>query len=396
MNGRPAMARNRRLWDGFSRIPAAIVLAGGVFLFLVGSRSWADVCEQPGPVCAARAAVFAVSSFDPVASAVRIAPNTLVTSRHAIADEAEVTVFAAEGQPLPATVLPSDYPGDLVLLSVPGLPPGPVMEVSADSKPDVGELVYSVGADVSKGAIRAYSGGAVLMPPAADRPLARLHHMAYSQPGNSGGALVSGEGRLVGIIASGGEGRYEAVPVIAVAELQTRSGAGFAEASKAIGKAVRDCTLLLEDRRGKRAPLTDAEAESIESACMATENRQYFDLAAQTFGGSGMLGRSFEASKASLEQDPNSLNARLTAAINYHLARWYEEEIPHLRFLMQHIPDDPQVIRLGIQAGVWGGDADLAAAAFDRLKASNPNMVAAAQKFLENPPPRAPRMELPQ
>lgn len=383
-------------WAFYLRVPAAFVVAFGVCLSLVASKSWADACEQPQPVCAARAAVFAVSSFDPVASAVRIAPNTLVTSRHAVADETVVTVFSAEGQPLTATVVPSDYPGDLVQLSVPDLPPGPVFEIPATPGPDAGELVYTVGADVSKGAVRAYPAGAVLMQPASGHPLSRFHHMAYSQPGNSGGALVSGDGALVGIIASGGEGRYEAVPATALADLQSRSGPGFAAASTAIGKAVRDCTLMLEDRRGKRAPLPDAEADRIETACMATGNRQYFDLAAQTFGGAGRLGKSFAASKASLEQDPNSLNARLTAAINFHLARWYEEEIPHLRFLMQHIPDDPQVIRLGIQAGIWGGDADLAAAAFDKLKQSNPNMVPAAQKFLENPPPRPPRMEQPE
>ena len=45
-------------------------------------------CAAPAPVCAARAAVFPLGSrFDPLASAVRIGPDLLVTSRHVMADE---------------------------------------------------------------------------------------------------------------------------------------------------------------------------------------------------------------------------------------------------------------------------------------------------------------------
>lgn len=376
-------------------IGAAIALVIGALLVVAASQSLARECDQPARVCAVRDAVFTISSFDPVASAVRIGPTLLVTSRHAIADETRATVFDGGGNPMAAEVVPSDYPGDIILLSVPDLPAGPLLAVEPDLALEGIDTVHTVGADVSRKAVRAYPSGEIVMPPANGHPLARLHHTAYSQPGNSGGALVSGDGRLVGIIASGGEGRYEAIPVAAVAALQARSGPSFATASERIGTAVRDCTLLLEERRGKRKPLTDSEADRIEAACIGTGNRQYFDLAAQAFGGSGMPVRSFAASKASLAQDPNSLNARLTAAINYHLARWYEEEIPHLHFLMRHIPDDPQVIRLAIQAGIWGGDEALAKAAFERLKASNPNMVPAAEKFMATPPPRPPRLELP-
>lgn len=376
-----------------------VVRAIGLVAVLLGAvpveGSAAD-CDQPEKICSIRESVFALTAFDPLASAVRVGASELVTSRHAIADEEVVTVFTHDGSPLRATVLPTDYVADVILLSVPDLPPGPHLEIPSEATASVGTPVYSIGPDAASRSIRAYPGGAVLMTPAAGRPLARLHHTAYSQPGNSGGALVAEDGTLIGIISSGGEGRFEAVPVAAVLALQQQSGDQFLPESKRIGEAVRKCTLMLEDRRGKRQPLTVKEADQLETACMGTENRQYFDLLAQEFGGSRMLERSFKASEASLNQDPNSLNARLVAAINYHLARWYEEEIPHLRFLMQHIPDDPQVIRLGIQAGIWGGDRDLAEEAFARLQASNPNMAPAAEKFMKEPPPRPPRMVLPQ
>ena len=365
-----------------------------VCLVLAWSPAGAKDCEQPDPVCAARQAIFAISSFDPIASAVRIGSGTLVTSRHAVANESGVTVFLADGRRLQGKVVPTDYPGDIILLTVDGLPPGASIEIASERSPAIGEHVYSVGVDVAKQSVRAYPPGSVLLPPAENHPLARLHHTAYSQPGNSGGALVSAAGKLVGIIASGGEGRYEAVPAAALSELKDRSGPAFGAASEAIGAAVLDCTLILEDRRGNRLPLTKEEADRIETACMGTRNRQYFDLAAEAFGGSGLLNRSIAASQASIAQDPNSLNARLTAVVTFHLAGWYEEELPHLRFLMGHIPDDPLVIRYGIQAGIWGGDTALAEAALERLKTSNPNMAPAAEKFIEDPPPRPARKVL--
>lgn len=367
-----------------------------ICLALPWSPAGATDCEQPDPVCAVRQAVFAISSFDPLASAVRIGPKTLVTSRHAVANESGVTVFLANGGRLQGKVIPTDYPGDIVLLTVEGLPSGAAVEIASEFSPEIGEHVYSIGVDVAKQAVRAFPVGSVLLPPADNHPLARLHHTAYSQPGNSGGALVSADGQFVGIIASGGEGRYEAVPAAALNDLKDRSGPAFGGASDILGAAVRDCTLFLEERRGNRTPLTEEEAGRIGTACMGTRNRQYFDLAAELFGASGMLRRSIAASEASIAQDPNSLNARLTAVVTYHLAGWYEEEIPHLRFLMEHIPDDPLVIRYGIQAGIWGGDIALAEAALERLKLSNPNMVPAAEKFFEAPPPRPVRKVLPE
>ena len=390
------MAKKVPIFPHFVCFSAVLRGVAVLFLLFAAAPAQSQDCAFAAPVCAARDSVFAISAFDPVASAVRIGAETMVTSRHAVADEATVTVFTSAGQPIQASVIPSDYLGDIVLLSVPGFPAGPSLVPEQDTAAKVGETVHSIGADVSKGAIRAYQGGKITIAPAEGHALARLQHLAYSQPGNSGGALVSEDGQLVGIIASGGEGRFEAVPAAAIAELQRRSGSVHAADSAAIGSAIKDCTLLLEDRRGRREPLSEEAADRIEETCMATGNRQYFDLAAQVFGGSRMQNRAFAASKASLEQDPNSLNARLTAAINFHLARWYQEEIPHLRFLMRHIPEDPQVIRLGIQAGIWGGDQDLAEAAFQRLEASNPNMVPAARKFMEAPPPAPPRMALPE
>ena len=346
----------------------------------------AQDCAQPEPVCAARDAVFAVSAFDPVASAVRIGSSRLVTTRHGIADQQEIVLFLANGDQIEARAVPSDYPGDLLLLEVEGLPEGPLLPL-ADAEP--GTALYTVGADVGRGAIRAYDPGTLQLLPAEGFPLARLHHGAYSQPGNSGGALVDEAGRLIGIVASGGEGRFEAVPAAEIAKLEARSGSEHAEASAEIGAAVRVCTLLLEDlQQAGRRTLEDQEAKAVTTACTRSGNRQLYDLAAQTLGRTGRREASIALFERALAEDPNAINSRIGLVISLSLARRYEDQLPHLRVLMEQAPEDLQVLRLGIQAGVWGGDQALAERAFERLKLLNPQMAPAAKRFLDNPPPR--------
>ena len=96
-----------------SNLPAASVLRHllrAVLLVTLAAPASAqsDGCVQPEPVCEARDAVFAVSAFDPIGSAVRIGESRLVTSRHVVADEVVVTLFTAEGRPLMAQVVPTD------------------------------------------------------------------------------------------------------------------------------------------------------------------------------------------------------------------------------------------------------------------------------------------------
>lgn len=373
----------------FARRVAAFIF----FTLLTTSLSTAaqaqnDSCTQPQPVCDARVAVFAISAFDPIGSAVRLGETRLVTARHAVADEASVTLFLADGTPLQAAVIPSDYPGDLLFLEAEGLPPGPVLTVGDATKDSA---LYTVGADVGLRRVRAYDPGQVSFLPPADKPLARLHHAAYSQPGNSGGALVDGEGRLVGIVASGGEGRFEAIPAAAIAELAARSGEGYAEASAEIGAAVRVCTTLLESFRDPRARLEDQQAKAVATACTRSGNRQLLDLAGQTLGRAGRAEAAVALFEQGLAEDPNAVNTRIGLAITYHLARDFDAALPQLRWLMDHAGDDLQVLRLAIQAGAWGGGRELAERALARLKVVNPQSAPAAERFLQNPPPRPPK-----
>lgn len=369
---------------------AKLVAVLGSALLLMGLgvpslRAQSDDCVQPRPVCAAEAAVFAISSFDPAGSAVRVGPSRLVTARHVVADETRASLYLPDGRVVEARVVPSDYPGDLVLLESDALPPGPSLTPEA-LRPDT--ALYTVAAEVGSRRIRTHEPGRLRLAPPPDRPLARLHHDAYSQPGDSGGALVDEAGRLVGIVASGGEGRFEAVPALAIATLSARSGPDFAAVSAEIGAAVRICTLLLEEHRAPGARLDDETVKAVETACRRSGNRQLTDLAGQTLGRAGRFAPAVVLFEAGLADDPNAVNTRIGLVVTHHLARDFEAEVPHLRWLLDKGVDDLTVLRLSIQAGVWAGEPDLADRALERLNAVNPEAVPAARNFLNDPPPR--------
>ncbi len=338
-------------------------------------------CPAPAPVCAARAAVFAVEGLDN-GSAVRLGPQRLVTSRHIVAELEEIWLHLPDGQRVTAAVIPSSYEGDVLLLRVAELPPGPSLAPEAAvPRPDA--QLFTVGAEPRTRRIRTYAPGRLLVPIATGKPLARLHHDAEAEPANSGGALVDAEGRLVGIIASGGEGRNEAVPAAALADLERLSGPGHAEASRALGNAYRLCDERIAAVGQRERRIADGIAAVILQACGDSRNRQFFDLAGKLFGSLGRIDEAVEMYRRALEQDPHAPNARIGMAITLHLARRYQEELPHLHWLLEVIPADSQILRFAIQAGVWGGDRALSERALALLETHHPNQAPAARRFLE-------------
>lgn len=369
----------------FLKLLSFVTFVFAVLLLPLPASAQNDACRQPAAVCDARMAVFAVSAFEPVGSAVRISATRLVTSRHVVADRTTVELFLQDGTKIEAQVVPSDYKGDLILLSAPDLPPGPVLQAAGVQ--DASKL-YTVGADLRLQRIRAYDPGGVTLMPAEGKTFARLHHTAHSQPGNSGGALVDQEGRLVGITTAGGEGRSEAIPSSALAVLAERSGPEYESASAEIGAAVRICTLQLENLRGRRGSLDEQQIKALTTACRRSGNRQLYDNAGQAFGIRRMTEESLALFKDAFAQDPHALNSRIGLVITYHMAMRYEEELPHLHFLMQHAPEDPQVLRFAIQAGIWGKDPALAQSALEKLKEVDPRAALAAEHFMKEPPPR--------
>lgn len=360
---------------------------------LLGCAQAGDVraqdCGAPAPVCAAAANVVGISSFEPIGSAVVIGNGLLVTNRHMVADNAEAEITLADGSKLTARVAPTAYPGDLVGLVAAGVERAPLVHNEAVS---MDTDLYVIGYDVGREAVRVYAPGRLIVP-RADTPLARLHHDARSLPGNSGGALVDAEGRLVGIVASGGEGRNEAVAVSELARLKQMTSPERVRESLVIGRAYGRCVARLDSIRAGAGPLSEGDANELQDACLASNNRQLMDEAGKAFGTRRALGRALTMLEASYAIDPNAPNTLISLAVTYHIAGRFADEIPILYRSLDIMPDEPQLLRLALQAGIWGGDQDLADRAMRRIETVMPQMAPAARRFYDAAPP-PPKLDL--
>ena len=345
-----------------------------------------SACTASKVLCALTERVYPISSFEDVASAVLIEPGLLVTNRHAVADNRRAQVSVSGGFQILADVVPTSYLGDLILLRAPELTMAGKFEIAEATPTDA---LHTIGADVGRGQVRVYASGRVIFLPAKGKPLARLHHTAISQPGNSGGALVNGSGQLVAIVTSGGDGRFEAVPASEIATLRQLSGPKHLFESDRIGQAYKKCVEALDAVSSTRQRLDDSHVSFLVKQCGDSENRQMIDLAGQTLGSQRHFDQSALMFERALTQDPNAINSRLSLAITLHMARRYADEIPHLKQLIEVLQTDTQVLRLAIQAGKWGGNDAFAETAFTLLKAHHPSLAARAKRFMEMPPPPA-------
>ena len=67
------------------------------FFVLIGGEAKAQECSAPAPVCAAKASVVKIASFEPIGSAVIINDGVLVTNRHMVADNQHVELTLPDG-----------------------------------------------------------------------------------------------------------------------------------------------------------------------------------------------------------------------------------------------------------------------------------------------------------
>ncbi len=342
-------------------------------------------CQAPAPVCAAALNVFPVRAYSPSASGVRIGANLIITNRHVVTNERSAKVQTKIGEHVVAEVIPSSYPGDLILLRVKGLGTGPRLETAPP--PNQNTMVYAIGFDQGRQAIRVYRSGRLLSPPDKNKALSRLHHNAISYPGNSGGALVDKQGRLLGIITSGGEGRHDAIPISQIESLKSMSGPDHKSEHSRISLAYRQCIAATDSMLRSRQILSNEQVKFLDERCRTSNNRQLIDLAAQALGKHRRFDESLALFKVALGQDPNSLNTQLGIVVTLHLARQYSTEVPYLYKLIQTLPRDIQVLRFAIQAGTWGGAPDLADQAMLLLKRHHPKLVPLAERFRRTPAP---------
>ena len=143
----------------------------------------------------------------------------VLTNGHVVAGADEILVMFANNQARAAEVIGVDPHTDLAVIKVPesGLP---VIETDTDSTVQVGDVAlaignpFGLGHSVSQGIVSALSRNIITNSPYDDF----IQTDAAISPGNSGGALVDHEGRLLGIntmiysSSGGSEGIGFAIP----------------------------------------------------------------------------------------------------------------------------------------------------------------------------------------
>jgi S1-C subfamily serine protease len=144
-----------------------------------------------------------------------------ITAGHVVSDLGEVVVRTHYGLELTATVVRVDKQQDIALIRLPGRG-HPCLSVSKEETARIGTDLFAVGAPLGEDLAFSVTKGVV----SAFREWQGKRYIqtdAALSPGNSGGPLLSSDGKVVGIVswkiaAPGFEGLAFGVPIAAITE----------------------------------------------------------------------------------------------------------------------------------------------------------------------------------
>ncbi len=148
-------------------------------------------------------------------SGVVVADGRVLTNAHNLRGD-EVTVTFADGRSTVGNVVGVDHDGDLAVISV-DTTGAPAIAWAADASVSVGAVVFGLAASRS-GGTRVTLGtvsavGRAFRGPGGRRISGSIEHTAPLASGSSGGALLDGSGKLIGLNTNRiGEGFYLALP----------------------------------------------------------------------------------------------------------------------------------------------------------------------------------------
>jgi len=194
-------------------------------------------------------------------SGVVIADGKVLTNAHNVRGD-EVTVTFADGRSTRGQLSGVDWDGDVAVISV---DTGKVkaLDWADGGAVDVGAVVFGAAA-TSGGGTRVTWGTVSAVARAFRGPGGRkiagsLEHTAPMAPGSSGGALLDGEGRLVGLNTNRiGEGFYLALPAdAALRERIDALGRGESPSRRRLGVAVAPAFVARRLRRSVGLPERD-------------------------------------------------------------------------------------------------------------------------------------------
>ena len=339
-------------------------------------------CKYNENICNKLNQVVGIKTPMMVASGTIIDDDFIVTNRHVVEDHEQFIIRFNDGKIKKAFPLPHNFPADLAILTL-------NKETSISNQfiqsSKINGMIRVIAFDQGRKSNRIYDKGKVIsFTDIKTFPQSRIHTDAKSLPGNSGGAVVDDTGNLVGILASGDGNINEIVPISLVNEVIKNTSKQHKENFFKIGKNIRLCADNLEEAQYIQKNLNEKIANNIDNYCWNSKNKQLIDQAGQTFGRLGDLNKARKFLEKSVTLDPSSPNSLISLAIVYHIQRDLEKERPLILKLLKLTPENPQVLRLGVQVAGILKDKNMSENVLELMSKYNKDALPLAKKFIEN------------
>ena len=338
-------------------------------------------CKYNENICNRLNQVVGIKTPMMVASGTIIDDDFIVTNRHVVEDHKQLIIRYYNGEIKKAFPLTHNFPADLAILTLNKQKRNPTKLLKLNK---IKGMIRVIGFDQGRKSNRIYDKGKVISYSDTNKyPQSRIHTDAKSLPGNSGGAVVDDNGNLVGILASGDGNINEIIPISLVNEVIKRTDLKHEDNFFKIGKKIRLCADNLEEAQYVQKNLDDKIKKKIDSYCWNSQNKQLIDQAGQTFGRLGDLNKARKFLEKSLTLDPSSPNSLISLAIVYHIQRDLEKERPIILRLLKLTPENPQVLRLGVQVAGILKDKNMSDNVLALMSKYNKEALPLAKKFIE-------------
>jgi S1-C subfamily serine protease len=144
-------------------------------------------------------------------TAFAVAPDVVVTAAHVVDGEEHVGLVAPDGSRQPGRVVRIDESRDIAVLRPSRNVSAPL--VVSDRAPRYGEPVYVYGNGLGRGRIAVKAG--VVSSTFRDAGVSYIETDAASNPGDSGGPVLTEDGQVVGVVSSKADGEGITVAVAA-------------------------------------------------------------------------------------------------------------------------------------------------------------------------------------
>ena len=355
-----------------------------IFIFIIFNYAFADTlkCNFKKNICDKLDKVVGIKTPMMIASGTIINENIIVTNRHVVENHKQFVIKFNNGEIKKAFPLPHNFPADLALLSL-KKEPHKLNELSKSN--NIKGKIRVVAYDQGRNANRIYKSGKIISFSDFNRyPQARIHTNAKSLPGNSGGSVVDENGDLIGILASGDGNINEVIPVSLINKIIENTDLKHKDDFFKKGNDIKLCADNLETAFNVQKNLDVNIVSNIDNYCWNSNNKQLIDQAGQTFGRLGDLKRAKRFLERSIQLDPNSPNALLSLAITYHISRDLEKERPLILKLLELTPENPQVLRLGVQVAGILKDKEMSNQVIGLMTKHNKEALPLAKKFIDN------------